>query len=120
MTPKIATQMLRLGCNVLTLGDHVWDRPELAEYLEEKGPLLRPANFPEETPGKGWGVYKTEKGHKVGVINLLGRVFMRYNVDCPFRSLEKIIAQIKKETNIIFVDFHAEATSEKMALGFFY
>ena len=119
ITPKIAAQMCRFGCDVLTMGDHVWDRPDLSEYLQEKENILRPANFPEETPGRGWGVYKTAKGAKIGVINLLGRVFMRYNVDCPFRFLERITAQIKKETNIIFVDFHAEATSEKVALGFF-
>ena len=119
LTPRIAEQLMRAGTDVLTLGDHVWDRPELVEYLNEKDHIVRPANFPVDTPGKGWCIAKTRNGAKIGVINLLGRVFMRYNVDCPFRKLEDILSEIKQETSISIVDFHAEATSEKVALGVF-
>jgi metallophosphoesterase (TIGR00282 family) len=97
----------------------VWDRPELVEYLNERDRIVRPANFPAGTPGKGWCVVTSKSGKKIGVINLLGRVFMRYNVDCPFRKLEDILSEIKLQTNIVFVDLHAEATSEKVAFGFF-
>ncbi|MCK5580057.1 MAG: TIGR00282 family metallophosphoesterase [Candidatus Omnitrophica bacterium] len=119
LTPKIAKQLFRLGCDVLTLGDHVWDRPELVETLNDQKNILRPENFPEGTPGVGWDIAETSKGQKVGVINLLGRVFMRYNIDCPFRAVEKIVKEMHKKTNIIVVDFHAEATSEKIAFGLF-
>ncbi|MCC6758846.1 MAG: TIGR00282 family metallophosphoesterase [Candidatus Omnitrophica bacterium] len=118
LTPRIAGQLCRAGCDFLTLGDHTWDKHELIEYLQEEANIIRPANFPEGTPGKGWAVVNAGD-HKIGIVNLLGRVFMRYNVDCPFRALQKIVAEIKKETNIIFVDFHAETTSEKIALGHF-
>lgn len=118
LTPRIAGQLFRAGCDFMTLGDHTWDKHELIEYLDENKNIIRPANFPEGTPGKGWAIVEAAD-HKIGIINLLGRVFMRYNVDCPFRALQKIVAEIKKETNIIFVDFHAETTSEKVAAGFF-
>lgn len=118
LTPRIAGQLLRAGCDFLTMGDHTWDKHELIEYLEGDNPIIRPANFPEGTPGRGWAVVEAD-GRKIGIINLLGRVFMRYNVDCPLRALQKIVAEIKKETNIIFVDFHSEATSEKIAAGYF-
>lgn len=119
LTPRIAEQLMRAGTDVLTLGDHVWDRPELVEYLDEKQHIVRPANFPPETPGRGWCIAKTKTGVKIGVINLLGRVFMRYNVDCPFRKLQNILVEVKRETSVCIVDFHAEATSEKVALGVF-
>ena len=119
LTPRIADQLMRAGTDVLTLGDHVWDRPELVEYLQEKKHIVRPANFPKDTPGKGWSVATAKSGRKIGVINLLGRVFMRYNVDCPFRKLSEILSELKRETNIVVVDFHAEATSEKVAFGLF-
>ena len=117
ITERIAEQLFNVGCDVLTLGDHVWDQKGIEEYLEEKDYILRPANFPEGVPGKGWCIKKTSSGHKVGVINLIGRVFMRYSVTCPFLALKSIVEQIQKETPIIIVDMHAEATSEKIALG---
>ena len=81
--------------------------------------VIRPANFPDGTPGQGWSIVRTSSGIRIGIINLLGRVFMRYNVDCPFRTLKSLVEQIRKETSIILVDMHAEATSEKIAIGFF-
>src|SRR3989344_4198313 len=119
LTSRIAEELFDMCCDFITLGDHVWDKMEIAEYLAKSDRMIRPANFPEGTPGRGWTVVKTSTGKKIGVINLLGRVFMRYNVDCPFRTLEAAIAEIRKETSIIIVDMHAEATSEKVALGFF-
>jgi len=119
ITSRIADQIFKMGCDVITLGDHVWDKKEISQYLMEHENILRPANFPPGTPGNGWAIYTTSCGSKIGVINLLGRVFMRYNVDCPFRTIQNIIEEIQKETKIIFVDFHAEATSEKSAIGIF-
>ena len=120
LTERIASELLQLGCDLLTLGDHVWDKLEIAEVLNQSHQVIRPANFPEATtPGKGWSVIRTTSGIKIGVINLLGRVFMRYNVDCPFKILKSLVQEIRKETPIIVVDMHAEATSEKVALGFF-
>jgi len=119
VTPRIANQLFRAGTDVITLGDHVWDRQEIVEYLQEKDRIIRPANFPEGTPGRGWCLAQTEKGVKIGVINLLGRTFMRYNVECPFRSLRKIVDEIRRETPLIVVDYHGETTSEKVAIGFY-
>ena len=119
ITTRVAKQLFDLGCDVLTSGDHIWDKNEIIPYLTETENLLRPANFPAETPGHGWCIRKTPRGVKIGVINLLGRTFMRYNVDCPFRTLQAISEEIRKETPVIVVDMHAEATSEKIALGYF-
>jgi len=119
LTPRLAEELFRSGCDVLTMGDHIWDRPDLQEYLDQHPNLLRPANFPPKTPGRGWGIYEAPSGKKVGIVNLIGRVFMRFQVDCPFRTLETIVEEIRKQTSLIIVDIHAEATSEKNALGIF-
>lgn len=119
LTPRIAHLFYAYGCDVLTLGDHVWDREELVEAMEEDPRILRPANFPDGTPGRGWSVVKTAQGQPVAIVNLLGRVFMRYSVDCPFRTLDKILPEIKKETPVVIVDLHAETTSEKVAFGLY-
>jgi metallophosphoesterase (TIGR00282 family) len=117
VTIKLAKQFFEKGCDVLTLGDHVWDQKEIESYLNEEEHIIRPANFPAGTPGKGWCIKTTASGVKVGVVNMMGRVFMRYNLECPFRTLDAIIEKIKKETPNIIVDMHAEATSEKVAIG---
>ncbi len=119
ITTRTAEQLFEFGCNVITTGDHVWDKSDIIELLGQNKNVLRPANFPQGAPGEGWGVFQTAEGQKIGVINLLGRVFMRYNVNCPFRQLTEIVDIIKQQTSIILVDIHAEATSEKVALGFF-
>ena len=119
VTSRIANQLFSFGCDVLTAGDHIWDKSEIIPYLDQIENILRPANFPDGAPGRGWCVRQTPRGQKVGVINLLGRTFMRYNVTCPFRCLETISQEIKKHTPVIIVDMHAEATSEKIALGLF-
>lgn len=117
LTPRIADELFDVGCDVLTLGDHVWDQKEIGEYLDTVDRVIRPANFPNGAPGVGWCVRESSTGIKIGVVNLLGRVFMRYSVECPFRTLSAIVEEIKKETPIIIVDMHAETTSEKIALG---
>ncbi len=119
LTSRLAKQCFEAGCDVITLGDHVWDQKELEEYLPNADYVIRPANFPEGAPGKGYCIKTAKNGNKVAVVSLLGRVFIRYYVDCPFRKLKEIVDQIKKETPVIVVDFHAEATSEKIALGHF-
>ncbi len=122
--PKQAKEIYAAGVDVITLGDHVWDKPEINVYLNETPNIIRPANFPEAclpdrqgAPGVGYVIAQTKSGVKVGVINLLGRTFMRYNVECPFRMLDKIVATIRKETPVIVLDMHAETTSEKVAIG---
>lgn len=119
VTSRIAKHLFELGCDVLTLGDHVWDQKEVESYLDEEEFIVRPANFPNGAPGRGWCIKTTSSGIKVGVVNMLGRVFMRYQVGCPFRALESIVEEISQQTPIIIVDMHAEATSEKVAIGHF-
>jgi metallophosphoesterase (TIGR00282 family) len=117
ISERIAKHIFSVGCDVITLGDHVWDQKGIEEYLAAQSNMIRPANFPPGTPGNGWCIKELANGRKIGVINLLGRVFMRYNVDCPFRTASSIIEKMREVTPIIFVDMHAEATSEKIAMG---
>ena len=118
ITPAIALEMLDKGVDVLTSGNHIWAKREIIPFLDEESRLLRPANYPAHVPGRGMGVFQAANGQKVGVLNLEGRVFMK-SLECPFRVGEKGIEILKEETKIIIVDFHAEATSEKKALGWF-
>ncbi len=120
LTPRLAKEIFRGGCDAITLGDHVWDRPEIMDYLDEEPRIVRPLNFPDGAPGRGWCVVETSGGEKIGIINLLGRVFMRYNVRCPFLGLQSAADSLKERgVRVIFADMHAEATSEKIALGWF-
>ncbi|HUL21741.1 MAG TPA: TIGR00282 family metallophosphoesterase [Thermodesulfobacteriota bacterium] len=118
ITPAIAIEILDQGVDVLTSGNHIWAKKEIVPFLDEELRILRPANYPPKVPGRGSGIFHSRSGEKVGVLNLEGRVFMRH-LDCPFRVGEKEVELLRKETNVILVDFHAEATSEKMALGWF-
>jgi len=119
LTPQVADELFNMGCDVLTTGDHIWDRREINEALEKNPLLIRPANFPEGAPGRGWCIFKAAKGPGVAIVNLEGRVFMRYQIDCPFKRAKNILEELKGKTSIILVDMHAEATSEKMALAHF-
>jgi len=119
LTPKITEELLSYGINVLTTGDHIWKRKEIVEMLDENDRLLRPANYPEGVPGKGWNVYPLNDNLKIGVVNLVGRVFME-SVECPFRVGRGIVEEIKAQTPIIVIDMHAEATSEKIALLWYF
>lgn len=119
ITPRTARDLFQSGCHVLTSGDHIWKRPEVVELLQNDSNILRPANFPKMTPGHGSVVFKTEDGKKVGVICLLGRVFIDAMVESPFHVAQEEVKALKQETNIIVLDMHAEATSEKVAMGWF-
>jgi calcineurin-like phosphoesterase len=94
LIPRLADELFLFGCDVLTTGDHVWDKKELFEELEVNPKILRPANFPEGTPGKGLCLTQTALGKKIAVINLLGRVFIRYNTNCPFETLTKTLKEV--------------------------
>jgi len=115
VTPAMARQALEQGADVLTSGNHIWDRKEIVEYITKENLLLRPANFPAGTPGVGYVAIKTGP-HKVAVLNLMGRVFMT-PIDCPFRKADEIVPELRKDTPIVLVDMHAEATSESVAMG---
>jgi metallophosphoesterase (TIGR00282 family) len=115
ITEEIGTELLGL-VDVLTSGNHIWDKKEALPYLDREPRLLRPANYPPLNPGKGSYILEGAKGWKAGVLNLQGRVFME-PLDCPFRVADGEVARLRAETPVIVVDFHAEATSEKQALG---
>ena len=115
ITPEIAAGMLRSGIHVLTLGNHAWGKREIYSFLDEETRILRPANYPPGAPGRGFGVYQTAAG-PVGVVSLQGRTFMDA-VDDPFRAIDEILETLRNKCKIVFVDFHAEATSEKQAFG---
>lgn len=118
ITPGIAEELVGSGVDVLTSGDHIWKKREILQVIGTEKHILRPANFPEAAPGNGWGVFKAGNAVSVGVINLQGRVFMEA-LDCPFKAAKIALEKISKETKIIIVDIHAEATSEKIALGWY-
>lgn len=119
-TEKTLNEILANGIDFVTLGDHAFDRENEMKRIFEKNsyPIIRPANFPTGTIGAGWKIIKIKKS-KIAIMNLLGRVFFRQIADCPFRCADALLAEIKKQTNIIICDFHAEATSEKKAMGFY-
>lgn len=118
ITGKISIDLLRAGIAVITTGDHIWDQKDIISYIETEPRLLRPLNYPPGTPGHGSIVLETAKG-KVGVINVQGRTFMLPNLENPFRLIEEEVLQMQEETRVIFVDVHAETTSEKIAMGRF-
>lgn len=118
LTPKIAAELTKSGVDIITSGDHVWKKKEIYDYLESTDRLIRPLNYPKGVPGKGSTVVDLEGLGKIAVINLVGRVFMEA-VDCPFDRIRSEIETVRKETPVIIVDMHAEATSEKVAMGWF-
>jgi 2',3'-cyclic-nucleotide 2'-phosphodiesterase len=117
ITPKIADELLALGADVITGGNHSWDKKEILEYIPNEPRLLRPANFPK-SPGRGLYLGTSRGGVRYAVLNLQGRVFMT-QLDCPFRTADAELAKIPPDVKIIFVDMHAEATSEKQAVGWY-
>jgi metallophosphoesterase (TIGR00282 family) len=118
ITGRITIDLLRAGVAVITTGDHIWDQKEVVSYIQTEPRLLRPINYPPGTPGRGSIVLETAKG-KIGVINVQGRTFMQPNLENPFRMAEEEVRRLRAETHVIFVDVHAETTSEKIALGRF-
>jgi 2',3'-cyclic-nucleotide 2'-phosphodiesterase len=118
VTSEIVEELLDCRIDVLTSGNHIWDKKEVMDFVEDYEALLRPANYPEGAPGRGSLVITTPGGLSVGVINLAGRVFM-HPLDCPFRTADREIEKIKRTAGVIVVDMHAEATSEKIAMGWY-
>ena len=116
ITPQVADQLLAQGIDVLTSGNHIWKHKEIIPYLESTDRLIRPANYPPETPGRGYAIVETAAGEAAAVINLEGRVFMN-PLECPFRTVDRVLEAIPKEVKVVLVDMHAEATSEKQAMG---
>ncbi len=117
VTPPIAQAFLAGGVDVMTSGNHIWDKKEIFEYIAKENLLLRPANYPPGSPGVGSIVVKAA-GHQVAVLNLQGRVFMPA-VDCPFRKADEELPRLRDATRVIVVDMHGEATSEKQAMGWY-
>ncbi len=119
LTYETFKEIKESGIDVLTMGNHTWDNKDIFTFIQKEPSLLRPANLPQDVPGQGSGIFNLKNSQtKIGVINLNGRIFMD-PAQCPFREAEKIVEEIKKQTPIIIVDIHAEATSEKQAMGFF-
>jgi len=118
VTPTIADEFLDWGVDVLTSGNHIWDKKEIFPYLEKHSRILRPANYPPDNPGRGCMVARTRQGEEFAVLNLQGRVFMP-TTDDPFRVADAELAKLSKDVRVIFVDMHGEATSEKVAMGWY-
>jgi 2',3'-cyclic-nucleotide 2'-phosphodiesterase len=116
ITRTIAAEFLDKGADLLTSGNHIWDKRETLEFIVDEPRLLRPENYPEDAPGKGW--HKARIGDlTVGVFNTMGTVFMHPTLDCPFRCADRVLDTHLAECDIVFLDFHAEASSEKVAMG---
>ena len=115
MTPRQGEEILDAGADVITMGNHTFNRREIVDYLDECPQIIRPANYAPQTPGRGWAEFDTKAG-TVAVIDLIGRCGMDFGPDNPFLAVEKILKQVK--ARIVLVEFHAEATSEKLAMGY--
>jgi metallophosphoesterase (TIGR00282 family) len=118
ITPDIARELFKAGVDVLTSGNHIWDKKEILDYIDDEPRLLRPANYPKGVPGHGSIVSTSVHGQRVGVLQLMGRVSMP-TLDCPFQVGRDEVARLREQVSTIVVDMHAEATSEKMAMGWY-
>jgi len=116
---KSAEELLSSGIHVLTSGNHIWKKKEIFSYLDDHANLLRPANYPEGAPGRGWCEWKSQNGLTALIINIQGRVFMPNHVDDPFRCVDRILKEHGRHSPVVIVDMHAEATSEKYAIGWY-
>jgi 2',3'-cyclic-nucleotide 2'-phosphodiesterase len=116
ITPAIYRKLIGAGIDCITLGDHIYRKRDIINVLETNENIVKPANFPLEAPGKTWTVVRSRKGQSIAVISLIGRVFMK-PVDCPFHAIDKVLQEIPSDLKTIFVDFHAEATSDKQLMG---
>jgi len=117
LTPQIYEKLLKYGVDLITLGDHTYRKRDIIQTLETAENISRPANLSEHAAGKGFALYKTNKGPTVAAVSLIGRMFMK-PADCPYNVIDKILPQLSQKADIIIVDFHAEATSEKIAMGY--
>jgi hypothetical protein len=122
ITVALAKQYFELGIDVITGGNHTWENPDVFKIWQKddigSGRVLRPANYPPSNPGRGYAFVEIEEGVKAAVINLQGRTYL-YHIDCPFRVADDILRRLERQASIVIVDFHAEATAEKMALGWY-
>jgi len=118
ITPELAHELYEMGLAVITTGNHAWDKKEVLDFFRQEPRLLRPANYPDGVPGRGSIVVETPGGERLGVLQVMGRAYMP-TLDCPFQVARREVARLKTETRAIIVDMHAEATSEKMAMGHF-
>lgn len=118
LTPQIYDKLLRYGVNLVTLGDHTYRKKEIIKTLETATNIVRPANLSANAAGKGFAFYTTSKGPTIAVISLIGRVFMK-PADCPYSTIDKLLGQLQQNCDIVVVDIHAEATSEKNAMGYY-
>lgn len=116
ITPELAEELFEMGLSVITTGNHAWDKKEILDYFPREPRLLRPANYPAGVPGNGSYIVETPGGEKLAVLQLMGRAYMP-TLDCPFQAAKREVAKLKRETAAVLVDMHAEATSEKMAMG---
>ncbi len=116
ITPELAEELFELGLSVITTGNHAWDKKEVLDYFPRESRLLRPSNYPPGVPGKGSVVIETAGGERLAVLQLMGRAYMP-TIDCPFQTAKRELSRLKQETSAVIVDMHAEATSEKMAMG---
>ncbi len=116
ITRPTAGALFNAGADVITMGNHTFAKRDVAPYFDEEPRIVRPANYPPGVPGRGWGLYETRAGQKIAVVSLAGRTYMEA-LDCPFRTGDAVLAEIGESAKMVFVDMHAEATSEKVALG---
>lgn len=119
ITENIAKEIFSYGVDLITTGNHVWDKKEAVAYIAKEPRVLRPLNYPAGVPGAGSILIKTRKDNLIAVLNVSGRIFMSL-LECPFKTTREEIKKIKQQTNLIFIDFHAEATSEKMAFAYYF
>ncbi|MDI3522022.1 MAG: 2,3-cyclic-nucleotide 2-phosphodiesterase [Bacillota bacterium] len=117
LTPEVAAELWQAGIDIITSGNHIWNKREIYPLLDQESRLLRPANYPPGAPGQGWTIWR-RGAQAAAVVNLAGRVFLE-PLDCPFRLIRDLLPQLKKETPVVIVDFHGEATSEKVAFGWY-
>jgi 2',3'-cyclic-nucleotide 2'-phosphodiesterase len=119
VTEKVANELFHAGCDLLTGGNHIFAQKSSYEFLDREERIVRPLNYPPGAPGHGWVVHECETGPLIGVINACGRTFMGPHYDDPFRAISSALEQIHQQTPLVFVDFHAEASSEKVAMGWY-
>ncbi|MCD8145156.1 MAG: TIGR00282 family metallophosphoesterase [Oscillospiraceae bacterium] len=117
LLPRHADMIFDAGADVITLGNHTWSKLQITDYLEDNRYILRPANFAPRLPGRGWGVYDGPRGLRIGVVSLMGRYELNSNLDNPFTKADEILREM--DASLVLVDFHAEATSEKLAMGYY-
>jgi len=119
LTVQLYHKFIRYGVQVMTMGDHIYRKAEILPLLEQTDQLVRPANYPAESVGRDFAIFTTKAGPKVAVVSLMGRLFMHPPCDCPFHAIDRVLAKLPVDAKVIVVDFHGEATSEKVAMGWY-